>query len=71
MASLLVTCYVGNVNIDVVGVNIIVVAVNMLVFLAMPIQVARKKRDSYQHGDLREALVQAGLKLLAESASRG
>jgi AcrR family transcriptional regulator len=31
------------------------------------IQVARKKRDSYQHGDLREALIQAGLKLLAES----
>lgn len=37
----------------------------------MPIQVARKKRDSYQHGDLREALVQAGLKLLAESGPDG
>jgi AcrR family transcriptional regulator len=32
----------------------------------MKIQVARKKRDNYQHGDLREALVQAGLKLLSE-----
>lgn len=30
------------------------------------IRVARKKPDSYQHGDLREALIQAGLKLLAE-----
>jgi AcrR family transcriptional regulator len=37
----------------------------------MPIQVARKKRDSYQHGGLREALVQAGLKLLAESGVEG
>lgn len=37
----------------------------------MSIQVARKKRDSYQHGDLREALVQAGLKLLAESGVEG
>jgi AcrR family transcriptional regulator len=37
----------------------------------MSIQVARKKRDSYQHGGLREALVQAGLKLLAESGVEG
>ena len=37
----------------------------------MSIHVARKKRDSYQHGDLREALVQAGLKLLAESGVEG
>jgi len=29
------------------------------------IRVARKKADSYQHGDLREALIQAGLKLLS------
>ena len=43
----------------------------MLSVLAMPIQVARKKRDSYQHGGLREALVQAGLKLLAESGVEG
>jgi AcrR family transcriptional regulator len=32
----------------------------------MTIRVARKKPDAYQHGDLREALIQAGLKLLAE-----
>lgn len=37
----------------------------------MSIHVARKRRDSYQHGDLREALVQAGLKLLAESGVDG
>jgi AcrR family transcriptional regulator len=29
------------------------------------IRVARKRADSYQHGDLREALIQAGLKLLS------
>jgi len=32
----------------------------------MTIRVARKKPDSYQHGDLKEALIQAGLKLLTE-----
>jgi AcrR family transcriptional regulator len=32
----------------------------------MTIRVARKKPDAYQHGDLREALIQAGLKLLAD-----
>lgn len=32
----------------------------------MSIRVARKRPDSYQHGDLRAALVQAGLKLLTE-----
>jgi AcrR family transcriptional regulator len=32
----------------------------------MPIRVARKKPDSYQHGDLRHALIQAGHKLLSE-----
>jgi len=32
----------------------------------MKIQVRRKATDSYQHGDLREALIQAGLKLLTE-----
>ena len=32
----------------------------------MKIRVARKAADAYQHGDLREALVDAGLKLLAE-----
>ena len=32
----------------------------------MTIRVTRKKADAYQHGDLHEALVQAGLKLLAE-----
>jgi AcrR family transcriptional regulator len=32
----------------------------------MPIRVARKRPDAYQHGDLRAALVQAGLKLLSE-----
>jgi AcrR family transcriptional regulator len=34
--------------------------------MTMTIRVARKKPDSYQHGDLREALIQAGLKLLAD-----
>src|SRR3954469_24156481 len=32
----------------------------------MSIRVARKRADTYQHGDLRRALIQAGLKLLAE-----
>jgi len=32
----------------------------------MTIRVQRKRADSYQHGDLRHALIQAGLKLLAE-----
>src|SRR3982751_1002807 len=30
------------------------------------IRVRRKPADAYQHGDLREALIQAGLKLLTE-----
>lgn len=39
----------------------------MLGFLYMPsIRVARKRPDAYQHGDLRNALIQAGLKLLSE-----
>jgi AcrR family transcriptional regulator len=37
----------------------------------MSIRVARKKPDSYQHGDLREALIQAGLKLLSEQGVAG
>ena len=32
----------------------------------MSIRVTRKRADAYQHGDLRHALIQAGLKLLAE-----
>lgn len=32
----------------------------------MSIRVSRKKPDAYQHGDLRAALIQAGLKLLSE-----
>ncbi len=32
----------------------------------MTIRVSRKRADSYQHGDLRNALIQAGLKLLGE-----
>jgi AcrR family transcriptional regulator len=32
----------------------------------MKIRVARKPEDAYQHGNLREALVQAGLRLLSE-----
>jgi AcrR family transcriptional regulator len=32
----------------------------------MSIRVARKRPDSYQHGDLRAALIQAGLKLLSD-----
>jgi AcrR family transcriptional regulator len=34
----------------------------------MPIRVTRKKADSYQHGDLRHALIQAGHKLLSEGS---
>jgi AcrR family transcriptional regulator len=34
--------------------------------VAMKIRVPRKPADAYQHGNLREALVQAGLKLLSE-----
>jgi AcrR family transcriptional regulator len=34
----------------------------------MPIRVTRKKADSYQHGDLRHALLQAGHKLLTEGS---
>lgn len=37
----------------------------------MPIRVPRKRADSYQHGDLRAALIQAGLKLLTEGGVRG
>src|SRR3954464_13883235 len=37
----------------------------------MSIRVARKRADSYQHGDLRPALIQAGLKLLGEGGVRG
>jgi AcrR family transcriptional regulator len=37
----------------------------------MTIRVARKKPGSDQHGDLREALVQAGLKLLTEQGLAG
>jgi AcrR family transcriptional regulator len=34
------------------------------------IRVARKRPDAYQHGDLRRALIQAGLKLLGEGGVR-
>jgi AcrR family transcriptional regulator len=37
----------------------------------MAIRVPRKRADSYQHGDLRHALIQAGLKLLGEEGVRG
>jgi len=37
----------------------------------MTIRVPRKKADAYQHGDLRRALVQAGLKMLAEGGVDG
>jgi len=37
----------------------------------MTIRVARKRADSYQHGDLRHALVQAGLKMLDEGGVDG
>jgi AcrR family transcriptional regulator len=37
----------------------------------MSIRVARKKPDAYQHGDLRRALIQAGLKLLGEHGVAG
>ena len=35
----------------------------------MPIRVPRKPPDAYQHGDLRRALIQAGLKLLSEGGA--
>jgi AcrR family transcriptional regulator len=35
------------------------------------IRVARKRADAYQHGDLRAALIQAGLKLLGEQGVPG
>jgi len=37
----------------------------------MSIRVARKRADAYQHGDLRRALIQAGLKLLSEGGVAG
>ena len=37
----------------------------------MSIRVARKRPDAYQHGDLRHALIQAGLKLLSEKGVEG
>jgi AcrR family transcriptional regulator len=37
----------------------------------MTIRVARKRADTYQHGDLRPALIQAGLKLLGEEGVQG
>ena len=37
----------------------------------MSIRVSRKRPDAYQHGDLRRALVQAGLKLLSELGVEG
>jgi AcrR family transcriptional regulator len=37
----------------------------------MKIRVARKPANAYQHGNLREALVQAGLKLLSEGGVEG
>src|SRR6185369_11386433 len=37
----------------------------------MSIRVPRKRADSYQHGDLRHALIQAGLKLLGERGVEG
>jgi AcrR family transcriptional regulator len=36
----------------------------------MAIRVPRKRADSYQHGDLRHALIQASLKLLTEGSVR-
>src|SRR5438477_12486515 len=37
----------------------------------MSIRVPRKRPDAYQHGNLRQALIQAGLKLLGESGVAG
>src|SRR5258708_10096955 len=37
----------------------------------MTIRLARKKADGYRHGDLRAALIQAGLKLLGEAGVGG
>jgi AcrR family transcriptional regulator len=60
------------VNIIVYTVNMFVDTVNMLSSKeTMTIRVARKKPDSYQHGDLPEALIQAGLKLLSEQGLAG
>jgi AcrR family transcriptional regulator len=38
---------------------------------SMKIKVARKPANTYQHGNLREALVQAGLKVLSEGGVEG
>jgi AcrR family transcriptional regulator len=47
-------------------------AVNTVLEIAkMSIRVTRKRADSYQHGDLRRALVQAGLKMLEEGGVDG
>lgn len=60
------------------GVNNIVFTDNIplgcATFRGMPqahIRVPRKRPDAYQHGDLRHALIQAGLKLLGEGGVRG
>jgi AcrR family transcriptional regulator len=39
--------------------------------MPMSIRVTRKRADAYQHGDLRRALVQAGLKMLEEDGVDG
>jgi AcrR family transcriptional regulator len=46
-------------------------ATRMLGWPSMSIRVARKRSDAYQHGDLRRALIQAGLKLLGEHGVAG
>jgi AcrR family transcriptional regulator len=47
-------------------VNIYVDGVNMLECGTMKIRVAKKPADAYQHGDLKEALIDAGLRLLSD-----
>lgn len=60
---------------QVVIVNIFVFGVNIRQCYdprtAMTIKVPRKRANAYQHGNLREALVQAGLKLLSEGGVEG
>jgi AcrR family transcriptional regulator len=66
--------YDDSVNKFVVGVYIFVSTVYIWIFPCylplMAIRVPRKRADAYQHGDLRHALIQAGLKLLAEGGAR-
>lgn len=53
------------------GVNIICLQRKHAKTGAMAIRVPRKPHEAYQHGNLRHALIQAGLRLLSESGVHG